>query len=75
VAYWADLARTAGIKNDGGLRAWMRDDHGITGYAQYAVSWELFGYPDFMLRDADELIDGQYAKHPELRPIADAGPG
>jgi hypothetical protein len=72
VAYWADLARTAGIRDDGGLRAWMRDEHGITGYAQYAVSWELFGYPDFMLRDADELIDGQYANHPELRPIANA---
>ncbi|QOD03254.1 DUF5655 domain-containing protein [Pseudarthrobacter sp. BIM B-2242] len=72
VAFWADRARSAGIKNDAGLRAWMRDEHGVTGYAQYAVSWELFGYPDFMLRDADELIDGQYANHPELRPIADA---
>jgi hypothetical protein len=50
----------------------MRDKHGITGYAQYAVSWEMFGYPEFMLRDADELIDAQYAGHPGLRPIADA---
>jgi hypothetical protein len=50
----------------------MLDEHGVTGYAQYAVSWELFGYPEFMLRDADELIDGQYINHPELRPIADA---
>jgi hypothetical protein len=50
----------------------MRDEHGVTGYAQYAVSWELFGYPEFMLRDADELIEGQYANHPQLRPIADA---
>jgi hypothetical protein len=72
VAFWADRARSAGIKNDAGLRAWMRDEHGIAGYSQYAVSWEMFGYPDFMLRDADELIDGQYANHPELRPIADA---
>lgn len=72
VSFWADRARTAGMKNDAELRAWMRDEHGVTGYAQYAVSWELFGYPDFMLRDADELIDGQYANHPELRPIADA---
>jgi hypothetical protein len=72
VAFWADRARTAGIMNDAGLRAWMRDEHGVTGYAQYAVSWEMFGYPDFMLRDADELIDGQYANHAELRPIADA---
>lgn len=50
----------------------MHREHGVTGYAQYAVSWELFGYPDFMLRAADELIDGQYVNHPELRPIADA---
>lgn len=72
VAYWARQARTAGLKNDAELRHWMRDEHGVTGYAQYAVSWELFGYPEFMLRDADELIDGQYINHAELRPIADA---
>jgi len=72
VAFWAEQARTAGMQNDAQLRAWMRDEHGVTGYAQYAVSWELFGYPEFMLRDADELIEGQYANHPQLRPIADA---
>ena len=71
-AHWAGEARSAGLKNDAELRHWMRDEHGVTGYAQYAVSWELFGYPEFMLRDADELIDGQYINHPELRPIADA---
>ena len=32
----------------------------------------MFGYPEFMLRDADELINAQYAGHPALRPIADA---
>jgi hypothetical protein len=72
VGYWAERARAAGLKNDAELREWMRTEHGVTGYAQYAVSWELFGYPDFMLRGADELIDGQYANHPGLRPIADA---
>jgi hypothetical protein len=71
-AYWVEKARAAGIQNDGELRSWMRDSFGVTGYAQYAVSWEMFGYPEFMLRDADELIDGQYANHPQLRPIADA---
>jgi len=71
-AYWVEKARAAGIRNDGELRTWMRDSFGVTGYAQYAVSWEMFGYPEFMLRDADELIDGQYANHPHLRPIADA---
>lgn len=71
-AYWAEQARAAGISSDRELRDWMRDNFGVTGYAQYAVSWEMFGYPEFMLRDADELIDGQYANHPQLRPIADA---
>lgn len=70
--WWAELARAAGLRNDAELRDWMRDKHGITGYARYAVSWEMFGYPEFMLRDADELIDAQYAGHPALRPIADA---
>lgn len=72
VSWWAERARAAGLKNDAQLRDWMREEHGITGYAQYAVSWEMFGYPEFMLRDADELLDAQYANHPELRPIADA---
>lgn len=71
-AYWAEQARSAGISSDRELRDWMRDTAGVTGYAQYAVSWEMFGYPEFMLRDADELIDGQYAGHPQLRPIADS---
>jgi hypothetical protein len=71
-AHWAGRARAAGIQNDGELRTWMRDEFGVTGYAQYAVSWEMFGYPEFMLQDADELIGGQYASHPQLRPIADA---
>lgn len=71
-AYWAAKAQAAGIRTDAGLRDWMRDGFGVTGYAQYAVSWEMFGYPDFMLRGADELLDAQYAKHPHLRPIADS---
>ena len=70
VQWWAEQGRSAGVKNDAELREWMRREHGITGYAQYAVSWEMFGYPDFMLRDADELLDGQYRDHPNLRPIA-----
>lgn len=72
VRWWAERGREAGLKNDAELRNWMREEHGITGYAQYAVSWEMFGYPEFMLRDADELIDAQYEGHPALRTIADA---
>jgi hypothetical protein len=71
-AYWVEQARAAGIRDDRGLRDWMRDEFGVTGYAQYAVSWEMFGYPEFMLRDADELLNGQYANHPHLRPVAES---
>ncbi|WP_050934357.1 DUF5655 domain-containing protein [Arthrobacter globiformis] len=70
VQWWAEQGRSAGLKGDAELREWMRAGHGITGYAQYAVSWEMFGYPEFMLRDADELLDVQYRDHPNLRPIA-----
>jgi hypothetical protein len=70
VQWWAEQGRSAGVTSDAELREWMRAEHGITGYAQYAVSWEMFGYPEFMLRDADELLDVQYRDHPNLRPIA-----
>ena len=43
VEWWAGHARAAGVGNDAELRDWMRSEHGITGYAQYAVSWEMFG--------------------------------
>jgi hypothetical protein len=33
---------------------------------------EQFGYPDFLLASADELIDGQYEDRPELRSIFEA---
>jgi hypothetical protein len=42
------------------------------GYAQSLLVMERFGYPDFMLASADELVQGQYADRPQLRPILDA---
>src|SRR5438876_6133449 len=42
------------------LRAWLTKQ-GVTGYAQSLLVMERFGYPDFLLATADELIDGQYA--------------
>lgn len=53
------------------LRAWLTAQ-GVTGYAQSLLIMERFGYPDFMLASADNLIDGQYADRPHLRPILDA---
>ncbi|HEX9441550.1 MAG TPA: DUF5655 domain-containing protein, partial [Roseiflexaceae bacterium] len=51
--------------------AWLTA-HEVTGYAQSLLVMERFGYPDFLLASADELIQGQYADRPQLRPIFDA---
>jgi hypothetical protein len=53
------------------LRAWLTD-RGVTGYAQMMLVMETFGYPDFLTASADELLDGQYADRPALRPVLDA---
>jgi hypothetical protein len=53
------------------LRAWLTEQ-GVTGYPQMLLAMETFGYPDYLLAGADELIDGQYADRPQLRPILDA---
>ena len=45
---------------------------GVTGYAQSLLVMERFGYPDFLLASADELVEGQYEDRPHLRPILDA---
>jgi hypothetical protein len=72
IRWWTALARQQRFTDNEALVAWLRSEHGVTGYAQYAVSWEVFGYPDFMLSTADELLDGQYADRGHLRPVADA---
>jgi hypothetical protein len=53
------------------LRAWLSEQD-VTGYPQMLLVMETFGYPDYLLAGADELIDGQYADRPELRPILDS---
>ena len=53
------------------LRTWLSAE-GVTGYAQALLVWETFGYPGFLVADAEELIDRQYADRPQLRPVFDA---
>jgi hypothetical protein len=53
------------------LRTWLAQQ-GVTGYPAMLLVMERFGYPDYLLGGADELIDGQYADRPALRPILDA---
>jgi hypothetical protein len=53
------------------LRKWL-SAQGVTGYAQALLVWETFGYPEFLVADAEDLIARQYADRPHLRPIFDA---
>jgi hypothetical protein len=53
------------------LREWL-ESKGVTGYAQWLLVGEQFGFPDYMLASPDELVEAQYADRPHLRPIYDA---
>src|SRR6266508_1612471 len=71
VAAWNRRIQKEGFDDEEGLRAWLAK-HGVTGYAQTLLVMERFGYPDFLIATADELVEGQYADRPHLRPIFDA---
>jgi hypothetical protein len=72
VSWWnARIAKQGGLDDEAALRAWLGDE-GVTGYQQMLLVMERFGYPDFLLATADELLDGQYADRAGLRPILDA---
>jgi hypothetical protein len=68
---WNQRIKEQGFADEQGLRAWLAAQ-GVTGYAQSLLVMERFGYPDFLLASADELIQGQYTDRPQLRPILDA---
>src|SRR5215210_3398497 len=68
---WNQRIRTERFDDEQQLRAWLTEQ-GVTGYAQSLLVMERFGYPDFFLASADELIQAQYADRPQLRPIFDA---
>jgi hypothetical protein len=68
---WNGRITSAGFTDEPTLRAWLTEQ-GVTGYAQSLLVMERFGYPAFFLASADELIAGQYADRPQLRPIFDA---
>jgi len=67
---WNRRIRKERPGNEADLRAWLTGQ-GVIGYAQSLLVMERFGYPDFMVASADELIRGQYADRPRLRPIYD----
>src|SRR6059036_4026149 len=71
VGTWNRRIQQERLDDEDALRAWLTKQ-GVTGYAQSLLVMERFGYPDFLLATADELIDGQYTDRPQLRPIFDA---
>jgi hypothetical protein len=71
VQAWNRRIAGAGLADEPAVRSWLAA-RGVTGYSQALLVWERFGYPDFMTTGADELIDGQYADRPQLRPVLDA---
>jgi Domain of unknown function (DUF5655) len=71
VAAWNRRIKKESFNDKEALRAWLTKQ-GVTGYAQSLLVMERFGYPDFFLASADELVEGQYEDRPHLRPILDA---
>lgn len=71
VAAWNERVTGTGLSDEASLREWLSAE-GVTGYPQSLLVWERFGYPKFLLAEADELIDGQYKDRPQLRPVLDA---
>jgi hypothetical protein len=68
---WNARVREQGIGDEAGLRSWLAGQ-GVTGYPQMLLVYERFGYPDYLTATADELVEGQYADRPALRPVLDA---
>jgi len=67
---WNVRVRDTGLSDETSLRAWLTEQ-GVTGYPAMLLVMERFGYPDYLQATADDLIEGQYADRPELRPILD----
>jgi hypothetical protein len=72
VAWWtARMATQDGIGDPSSLRCWLTE-MGVSGYPQMLLVMERFGYPDYLLATADELLDGQYRDRTQLRAILDS---
>lgn len=70
-AYWNKRVKAQGPLSEAKLRAWLEKE-GVTGYAAQLLVWEShLGYPDFLTKRAEELIDEQYEGRPALRRVLD----
>lgn len=68
---WNARIKDKGFSDEASLRTWLTEQ-GVTGYPRMLLVMERFGYPDYLTASADDLIEGQYADRPDLRPILDA---
>src|SRR5262245_18388337 len=68
---WKRKMRRQQFRDEKHLRTWL-SQRNVTGYAQQLLAMEHFGYPDFIVATADELINRQYADAPGLRAVYDA---
>jgi hypothetical protein len=68
---WNRRIEEEGLEDEKSLRKWLAKQ-AVTGPVQSLLVIERFGSPDFLLATGEELIDGQYADRPHLRPIFDA---
>lgn len=71
VEEWNRRIAAARPADEPALRAWLGAE-GVSGYPAMLLAWETFGYPDYLLASADELVEGQYGDRPALRPVFDA---
>lgn len=71
VEAWNRRIKRQRLADAAALRDWLTEQ-GVTVYARSLLVMERFGYPDFVLASADQLIDQQYADRPRLRSIYDA---
>jgi hypothetical protein len=71
LATWRQRTVDTGLHTGPEIRGWLAE-RGVTGYGAMLLVMERTGYPGWFLADADELVDGQYADRPALRPVHDA---
>jgi hypothetical protein len=70
VAWWNERVEKQNPSGADDLRTWLRQE-GVTGYPLDLLVMERFGYPEFLKKSPEELIDEQYADREGLRPILD----
>lgn len=67
---WNSRIKDTGITSRDELQLWLKTRN-INGYAQQLLIMERFGYPEFLLKTAEELVEEQFADRQHLRPVFD----